>query len=592
MRKTLLSTLAVAVLLGPSTTCLAQGSLKPMVVVSFSGYDKLLADIELIGKLADNPDMAKGLEMMLKMMTQGKGLDGLDTKRPWGAVVESDGQSFPVYGFVPVSDLKKLLEVLKGMNIEIKEAEGGVHEVNLQGRPPLYIKQQSDWAFIGASPEALAKMPDDPTKALAGLSDKYDLAVRASIQSVPPPIRQMITAQIQMGAAAGMDRMPNETDEQYAVRTKLARQGIEQAIAAINDLDMVLLGFTIDNKDEKAFLDIEITAVEGSKTAADMAAASEQAKTDVAGFFMPEAAATGNWAGKMSKADITQAKSSIASVRQKAIAELANQGLSQEETDLAKQLLGDILDVVEKTVESGKVDGAAALLLDPDAMTLLVGGHLVEGAKLEKVLKQLAELATKDNAEIAKLVKLDAEKHQGVNLHTLSIPIPEETENRDKIVRLVGETLDVVMGISEDGLYMAAGRDAMSKLKEAVDKSKAEAGKEIPPMHISVAATPIAKAIAELGEDEAKPVAAMVVAALEKSAGKDHVTITSTGIERGMKIHLELEQGILKLIGSAAQMTTGMTPVATPPTGATPPATTPPATTPPSTTPPSTTPPK
>ncbi len=562
MRKTLLSTLAVAVLLGTSTTCLAQGSLKPMVVISFSGYDNLFADIGLIGKLADNADMAKGMEMMLQMMTQGKGLDGLDKKRPWGAVVES-AEGFPVHGFVPVTDLKKLLDVLKGMGVESKETEGGVYEANVQGRP-LYVKQQGDWAFIGMSPEVLATIPDDPTKALGGLSDKYDLAVRASIQSIPAPLRQMATAQLQMGAQAGMERLPDETDEQYAIRTKLAKQGIEQAINAINDLDTVLLGFTIDNKEEKAFLDIEVTAVEGSKTAADMAAA-EETKTNVAGFFIPEAAATGNWAGKMSESDITQAKSSIAQVRQKALAELANQGLSQEETDLAKQLLGDILDVVDKTVESGKVDGAAALLLDPDAMTLLVGGHLVEGAKLEKVLKQLAELATQDNADLAPLVKLDAEKHQGVNLHTLSIPIPEETEDRDKVVRLVGEKLDVVIGVSEDGLYLAAGRDAMSKLKAALDKSKAEAGKDIPPMHISVAATPIAKVVAELGEDEAKPVAAMVVAALEKSAGKDHVTLTSTAIERGVKIHLELEQGILKLIGSAAQMGSGMSPGAMPP---------------------------
>ena len=571
MRKTLLSALAVAVLLAASTVQAAQdtspGNLKPVVIISFSGYDELFADIGLIGKLSDNPDMAKGLEMMLKMMTQGKGLAGLATPRPGGAVGETDGEKFPIHGFVPVTDLKQLIEVLKGLNVEAKEAVDGVYEVDAKARP-VYVKQKGDWAFICASPEALAKMPDDPVKALGGLNEKYDLAVRASVQNVPPPIRQMITAQIQIGAAAGMEQLAGETDEQYAVRTKLAKQAIEQAIAAINDLDTVLLGFSIDNKGSKAFLDIEVTAVEGSKTAKDMAAAAAESKTNMAGFFMPEAALTGNWAGKLSETDITQAKSTIASVRQKAIAELENQGLAEAEVDLAKQLLGDIMDVVDKTVESGKVDGAAAVLLDSDALTLLVGGHLVEGAKLEKVLKQLADLATKEDPEIAKLVKLDAEKHQGVNLHAISIPIPDETEDRDKVVKLVGENLDVVIGISETGLYLAAGRDAMAKLKGAIDKSKAEAGKEIPPMHVSLAVTPIAKFVAEFGEDEAKPVAEMIVAALEKSAGKDHVTLTSNPIERGMKVHLELEQGILKLLGSLGQMAApGMTPGAMPPGG-------------------------
>ena len=81
MRRTLLSALVVALLLGGRSACPAEetpaAGLKPLVTVSFAGYDELRADIEFVGKLGNNPQLAQGLEGMLKDMTQGQGLTGL-----------------------------------------------------------------------------------------------------------------------------------------------------------------------------------------------------------------------------------------------------------------------------------------------------------------------------------------------------------------------------------------------------------------------------------------------------------------------------------------------------------------------------------
>ena len=101
--------------------------MKPLVTVSFAGYDKLKADIGVIGRLGGNPNLGEGLEYDAEVMTQGKGLAGLDTKRPWGVVQFSGGgpidfvhpsipivdQIGPMYGFIPVTDLKQLIEVAK-----------------------------------------------------------------------------------------------------------------------------------------------------------------------------------------------------------------------------------------------------------------------------------------------------------------------------------------------------------------------------------------------------------------------------------------------------------------------------------------------
>ena len=53
---------------------------------------------------------------------------------------------------------------------------------------------------------------------------------------------------------------------------------------------------------------------------------------------------------------------------------------------------------------------------------------------------------------MAKQIKLNADKHEGVRFHTLSIPTPTP-----ELVPFVGETLDIVLGIDDDKLFLAAG---------------------------------------------------------------------------------------------------------------------------------------
>ena len=60
MRKMLLSMLAVTVLLGTAGLCSAQDELKPLVTVSFAGYDKLMADIDMIGRIGRQPQPRQG----------------------------------------------------------------------------------------------------------------------------------------------------------------------------------------------------------------------------------------------------------------------------------------------------------------------------------------------------------------------------------------------------------------------------------------------------------------------------------------------------------------------------------------------------
>ena len=115
MRKRLFFTvIAVLSLVLPNAaeTSAASAERQPLAVVSVASYDQLIANIALAGNLSGRPRLAEGLEGTLMVLTQGKGLAGLDKERPWGIVIEANGSRPGGYAFLPVDDLVKFEEMI------------------------------------------------------------------------------------------------------------------------------------------------------------------------------------------------------------------------------------------------------------------------------------------------------------------------------------------------------------------------------------------------------------------------------------------------------------------------------------------------
>ena len=307
MKRLLLSMLAVTVLLGTVGLCPAQNEPKPLVTVSFAGYDKLLADAALIGKLGGNPNLGKQLEMMSLALPQGDGAKGplaLDTKQPWGAVLLSGDHDPTSYAFLPVTDIKPLLELAKGQLGQEIKAEKGVYRIPA-GQRTIYAVQKGKWAYFADSAEQLTKVAADPAPLLGDLPKKYDLAVRASVKNLPKEYREQLLAQLRAGAEAGMQQMSSESEEDYAMRLGVAKQAVQQLTTLVNDMDDLLLGWNVDAQTKTTYLDLELTAQTGTKLA-DQLAAIKPGKTNFAGLLLPEAAVTASSVGTISDAEVAQ----------------------------------------------------------------------------------------------------------------------------------------------------------------------------------------------------------------------------------------------------------------------------------------------
>jgi len=86
------------------------------------------------------------------------------------------------------------------------------------------------------------------------------------------------------------------------------------------------------------------------------------------------------------------------------------------------------------------------------------------------------------------------------------------------------------------------------------------------PLEISLAVKPVASFAAAVGEPKDRPKAALVESELTKTPDKDHVILTIRPISNGVQVHLEVEQGLVRLFGRLVTMGMGQSSAAPPAT--------------------------
>ena len=307
----------------------------------------------------------------------------------------------------------------------------------------VYVKTIGGWAFLGQSAESLKTLPSDPLKILDGLDKQYDIAVRAYVQNIPEMYRKLAIDQINSGVMAGSrSRLQGEDDDEFALRKKMVQNQVKALTMLINDTDTLTMGWSIDPQKEKnTFIDFSLTALPGTKMSKQFADVSSM-KSDFAGFLVPDAAITLNVATKIAPEDADQVVASLKTVRTKVMAELDKDAtLDAGGKTAVKEAVGELMDAVLATFESGKIDGGAALLLQPKSLQFVAGAYVADGAALEGSIKKLVKLAQSD-PNFPGEVKFDVETYKGIHFHQINVPLPDP-----QAAAVFGEKLNVFVGM-------------------------------------------------------------------------------------------------------------------------------------------------
>lgn len=555
MKNPLLSLMSVAVLLGICATMPAQSAAaaewKPLAIVSVASYDELAADVVFAASLSQDPQISQKAEIMGRFVSASLGLADLDQTRPWGFIAQTDGTQYGGFGFLPITDAKQLQEIIRPFAGEITDLGNGIIRIDSpesSDRPAFIKQQEGGWLFFSQKVEWLENTPSDPTALLNGLNKSYDIAVRAIVTNIPESVRVTAITELTANVAKDLPQHDSESDAEYSAR-KFSTKRLPQCItSAVNNSEAITLGISLDRETGSLNVDLIATAKEDTVCAQRLAKLADS-KTDFAGFRRADAAVTLGLIGKLYFGNEEQLAPMLEDIQTSLLA-----GIDKDpppfKAEIAKQLIRRFMKIVQEALVDGRVDTATSLLLAPERATLISGKYVPDGKKVEDALNALVDAVRKEAPELVSMfLTTDVEEYKGVRFHVISMPIGPDVDNREQLVALIGETADVVIGIGDKATYLAAGRDALETLKQAIATSQESGSEEASPLALTIAVDMVAQLAAEVAESSGKEEAAKLVAAMAKTAGENQIRLTVTPVERGLKASLVLEKGILQVIG-------------------------------------------
>ena len=243
-----------------------------LAVVTCDSYGDLKKQLGWLGTQVGQPTLAAMLESVLLMATQGRGLNGLDVKRPLGAVVSTDGGDLAVHGFIPVKSHDKLLDSLQAVTGPVAKS-GDSRSLTLPSGLPIDIVERDGWAIVsqqGDDTEAV-----DPTPLLAPIAEYYTVGIKLFPHRLPEPLRLQLRMLIEQAAATA-----GEQGQQLDGRMLAA------ALDSLADTESFELGIAIDAEKDRLFIENRTVAVPGSPAAVAMQGADKGQLT----VPMPQAA--------------------------------------------------------------------------------------------------------------------------------------------------------------------------------------------------------------------------------------------------------------------------------------------------------------
>ncbi|HMC11520.1 MAG TPA: hypothetical protein VKH44_09530, partial [Pirellulaceae bacterium] len=393
LKRALSALLALALLSLPLAAARAQATagaqaFKPVAVVSLASIKENLNDIGYVTRVAGMADQGDTARFLASAMASG-----IDKERPIGMYFVPKGDEFEGVAFVPFEPkgLEMFLKIHKEKFGEPKDAGDGIKQIGIN--TTAFIKEQGGWAFAAANKEHLANLPQDPAALLGDLPKNYNVAGKLIMQNIPEKLRRTGIDEVKLGIERFLDspaaRQGKIDRDQARNLTKAYVGKIEKLI---NEGDELLIGFGIDEAAKRVVLDIGFSGKEGTSLARAMGMQAN-AKTNFAGFSLPEASVTMNIASQASPEDIAQAGAAIQAARGQLAKTIDDSPeIPADKRDAIKALIGPLFDVIGKTVATGRTDGGATVILLPKSLSFAAGGSIADGAGVEKVLKSLADL--------------------------------------------------------------------------------------------------------------------------------------------------------------------------------------------------------
>lgn len=526
--------LTVAAALAAVASPVVPAAEKPEViaVVAIDPYADLRSQLTWVGEQVGNPMLAGFAESFIMLATQGKGLAGLDVKRPAGIVITTAGGPLPsAHAFVPVKDLGTLLEAVQGMTGPVEESDG-VRRIVPRGMPPLEIVEKDGWAmFSQAGAEAGI---DDPLAVIGPLSKEYSLVVELFPSRMPQALRDQLAALLDQASKEAAARGQPMDDT-------LLRAGIER----LDEVETLTLGVAVDTDAKDVHLDV--TSVLAAGTAA--AKAWKDADKAVSTIASPatsdgrQPAIRGHYALPVAEANRAAMEAGLA------------QALSQADDDpIARVVAGVVRDVAMAMLDAGGVDAGVTIDTSVAEATsplpaITAGMKIKDGTGLQARLKE--RLGKGDGLPKTVKVAFDTGKEGPATLHEITLDLVGTPA-----VDQLGDSLTLTLAVTPDHAWIMTGGDVKKRLASVLAAGGRPVADAAPLAGVDVSLASLVGYMArmtKLLEPESRQGEALAVVAAE-AAGKPStlVRFSARPIDRGLSIRLSADAGALQTVAASS----------------------------------------
>lgn len=495
-----------------------------LLTVACDSYADLKKQLGWLGAQIDNPGLAAMLESVLLMATQGRGLGGLDIRRPLGAVVTSDGTDLAVHGFVPVKDVDALLGSLQAVIGPVEAPKDGVRRVTLPSGVDLAIRERDGWALI--APFGLETEAVDASPLLAAIANDYTLAIEGHPSRMSDAIRRRLLEAVDQAAAASA-----------AQGQRMDSAPIKAAVESLRQTESLSLGLAIDPEAGNVFLENRSLAVPGSASAAILAAAGTGTLTVATPAAVDSAAPAirGYLAQSVSEEDRRQ------------FMETLDQTLPTNADDPITRTIASLLrSILSASLASGGIDAAIAVdttaaNADKPLPAVIAGMRVKNGVGLEQQVKQAFGPGGAASKGVS--CQFDAGKAGAANLHRIGVDL-----KGTPAVDLLGDSLDLTLAVSDNYAFLLSGDGVPQRVEAALAASGRPDPTAKPIASLEAATTGVLDYAAKMG---AGP---QVAAAAERAAAADSAVLKLfiRPIDRGLVTRISADAGVLKAAATLA----------------------------------------
>lgn len=524
-------------------SCLAAATLSASVaraepeviaVVSCDGYSDLRKQLAWFGTQVDNPTLVILAESLLTGITGGRGLVGLDVKRPFGVVLTAEGNAVSGSGFLPVTDLDKLLGSLEGV-VGPAEADGNDRKITVPAGGVVRVVSKNGWAILtpgskgqnGAGPKTGV---DDPTEWISPLSEDFTLAVRLFPSRMPQPLREQLAKQIE-AASARSAQLGQPVDPTVLVA----------ALGSLGDVESITLGLRLDDAKNRVLVEMRSVGLPGS------AAAKAAATLDGSPLTVPMPKSAGK---TMARGFVAQQIPPEAAAQIGAVIDASSAVDSSD--PITKLLAGSMRSVAKAAVASGRLDGSMALVNaasdgERPSIEFTSGMHVKDGAGLERSLRKL--LGPDAGLPPIVKVKLDDGRVGDATLHRLSVDLA-----KSGAAAMLGDTVEATIAVAPEACHILVGGDARARLEQLRQQPAPPAQDGRPMAAVQLSADQWLAVAAEAAKDSESGQAKLLAAAAKAAAAAESaiVQLQVRPIERGVAWQLSADSGVLKAAAASS----------------------------------------